>query len=341
VTRKKTVTLALQGGGSHGAFTWGVLDRLLEDERIDVEGISGASAGAINAVVLAHGWTVGGREGAREALRTLWESVASRAPFTSEDLPASTAGATLTGVPWALTAYLDLMKYFSPHQLNPLDLNPLRTLLANQVDFERLNAECSIKLFVAATQVRSGTLRLFETKELTLDAVLASACLPMFNQAVEIDGEAYWDGGLTANPPIFPLIYQCAARDIMVVLLHPSHRPEVPTQADAIRNRFAEISLGSTFFTEIQRIALAKQDAQRSPFPIGRLDRRFRQLNLHLIEAQQLMSHLHAQSKLDTRRPFLTMLHDEGRSQAEIWLENHFETIGKRSSYFPAIAASA
>jgi NTE family protein len=335
--RKKAITLALQGGGSHGAFTWGVLDRLLEDERLEIEGISGASAGAINAVALAHGFTAGGREGAREALRALWESIASRAPFLSADASPSATGAA-AGAPWMLKAYLDLMRHFSPYQLNPLDLNPLRQLLAKQIDFERLNAQCSIKLFVAATQVRSGTLRLFETKELTLDAVLASACLPLFNQAIEIDGDAYWDGGLTANPPVFPLIYQCDARDIMVVLLHPSHRPEVPTQADAIRDRFTEISLGSTFFTEMQRIALAKRDAQRSALPIGRLDRRFRRLNLHLIEAQELMSGLHSHSKLNTGHAFLTMLHDEGRRQANLWLHNHFQTIGRRSSYPAAIA---
>jgi NTE family protein len=333
--RTKALTLALQGGGSHGAFTWGVLDRLLEDERLEIEGISGASAGAINAVVLAHGFTVAGREGAREALRRFWESIASRAPFMSGDAAASPAG-----VPWGLATYLDLMKYFSPQQLNPLDLNPLRGLLADQVDFERLNIECRIKLFVAATQVRSGTLRLFETKELTLDAVLASACLPLLNQAIEIDGEAYWDGGFTANPPVFPLIYQCTARDIMVVLLHPSHRPEVPTQADAIRDRFIEISLGSTFHTEMQRIALAKQDAQRSLLPIGRLDRRFRELNLHLIEAQEFMSRLHTDSKLNTGRAFLTMLHEEGRRQAELWLQNRFRTIGRGSSD-PAASARA
>lgn len=333
---RKTVTLALQGGGSHGAFTWGVLDRLIEDERIAVEGISGASAGAVNAVVLAHGYTVGGRDGARQALSTFWESVASGVPFMANDLPASASG-----MPSAAKFWFDLTKYFSPQQLNPLDLNPLRDLLMKQVDFARLNADCAMSLFLATTHVQSGTLRLFETKEITLDVVLASACLPFFNDAVQIDGEAYWDGGLTANPPIFPLIYRCAARDVVVVLLHPSYRPEVPSHADAIRDRFAEISLGSTFFTEVRRIAFAKEEARRRLLPIGRLDRRFRQLNLHLIEAQELMSRLHVHTRLNTHHSFLSMLRDEGRQQADAWLANHFQTIGKRSTYLPAISAPA
>jgi NTE family protein len=337
VMKKKIVTLALQGGGSHGAFTWGVLDRLLEDGRINIEGISGASAGAVNAVVLAHGFAVGGRDGAREALRTLWESIADSAPFTPDAMSTGTIGETLSGVSFTFGTQLNLLRHFSPSQLNPFNLNPLRDLLANQVDFDRLNRESNIKLFIAATHVPSGSPRIFESKELNLKTVLASACLPFFNQAVEIDGEAYWDGGLTANPPIFPLIYGCTAPDIMVVLLSPSHRPEVPTQADAIRNRFAEISMGSTFFTEMQRIALAKQDAQRKG-PNGRLDRRFLRLNLHLIEAQELMGRLHTHSKLNTRHSFFNMLHEEGRAQADLWLENHFQTIGKNSSYSPAFA---
>jgi NTE family protein len=334
--KMKMITLALQGGGSHGAFTWGVLDRLLEDGRIGIEGISGASAGAVNAVVLAHGYAMGGHEGAREALRAFWESIAHAAPFIPDVPSADTIGDGMTGVSFALGAHLNLLRYFSPSQLNPFNLNPLSELLSKQVDFERLSADTNIKLYIAATNVRSGSPKIFENKDLTLKTVLASACLPFFNQAIEIDGEAYWDGGLTANPPIFPLIYGCSARDIMVVLLSPSHRPEVPTDAEAIRNRFAEISMGSTFYTEMQRIALAKQDAQRKGAH-GHLDQRFRQLNLHLIEAQELMGRLHTHSKLNTRYSFFNMLHEEGRAQADAWLEQHFQTIGKQSSYSLAL----
>ena len=196
--RTKVVSLALQGGGSHGAFTWGVLDRLLEEERIDIEAISGASAGAMNAVVLAYGLTIGGREGARQALTDFWATVSSKVPFhfMPEDAAFNTA--------------LILARYFSPYQLNPFNVNALRSILASQLDFERLRAECKINLFIATTQISTGTLRLFSNKQVSLDVLLASACLPGLNHAVQIDGEAYWDGGLTANPPMFPLLYQSA-----------------------------------------------------------------------------------------------------------------------------------
>src|SRR5688572_4609138 len=185
---RKTLTLALQGGGSHGAFTWGVLDRLLEDERVHIEGISGASAGAVNGVVLAYGYTLGGRDGAREALRRFWESLAQRASFglVPGHPLAAAAHPSLGNVPLMLKAYLDLTRYFSPRQLNPLDVNPLREVLAKQVDFDLLRAECRMKLFIATTRVRTGTLRLFETPELSTDALLASACLPFFSQAIEL-----------------------------------------------------------------------------------------------------------------------------------------------------------
>ena len=249
--QKKVMTLALQGGGSHGAFTWGVLDRLLEDERIEIEGISGASAGAMNAVALAYGFTVGGREGARQALKDFWESVAAKAPFAytpEEQLPTLVADGSQTGSSPALKAFVSLARFFSPYQLNPLDVDPLRDIVVSQIDFERLGAESKIKLFIAATEVSTGRLRLFRNRELTLDALLASACLPTLHQPIEIDGEAYWDGGLAANPPLFSLVHECAARDVMVVLLHPSRRPDTPTTADEIWQRLTEISFGSTCF---------------------------------------------------------------------------------------------
>jgi NTE family protein len=333
---RKTVTLALQGGGSHGAFTWGVLDRLLEDERVDIEGLSGASAGAVNAVVLAHGYTGGGREGAREALRCFWESVAHRATYGN--LPAhpftATFGAAMGEVPPMLSAYLGLSRYLSPKHLNPLDRNPLRDVLSEQVDFERLRAQCPLKLFVAATRVTTGTLKLFETQALSLDAVLASACLPFFNKAVEIDGVAYWDGGLTANPPLLPLIHQCEAHDLVAVLLQPQERPEAPVRADEIRERFTEIGLGATFYGEMQRIELAKAESSRNAVPLlGRLDRRFRLLNVHVIDAPALSNALPMQSKLNAHPTFVARLHEEGREAADLWLQSNFEALGRRSSW--------
>ncbi|WP_420477064.1 patatin-like phospholipase family protein [Noviherbaspirillum sp. ST9] len=332
---KKSVTLALQGGGSHGAFTWGVLDRLLEDERIQIEGISGASAGAMNAVVLAHGMTAGGRDGARQALRDFWEAVANSAPFSNvpDNLVAPSNLAAQSDLPPAFKPLLSLLRFFSPYQLNPFDINPLRDILARQVDFERLRAECDIRLFIATTQVSTGTLRLFRTRQMSMEVLLASACLPLLHRAVEIEGEAYWDGGLTANPPLFPLVHKCVARDIVVVLLHPQPHNHVPRSADDIWHRLTEMGFSSTFFTELQGLILAQREAKRSWFSLGRLERRLRQLNMHVVESQELMSQLGRHSKLNAHPAFIHGLHEEGRRRAEAWLERNFRQIGVRSSF--------
>jgi len=331
--QKQIVTLALQGGGSHGAFTWGVLDRLLEDGRIDFEGISGASAGAMNAAVLAHGYMRGGRDGAREALAKFWESVSTRESFNL--MPAEWGAVELASRSEsnaATKAGFFLSRFFSPYQLNPFNLNPLRNILSSQVDFERLKC-CKLKLFVAATQVNTGLPRLFRTEELSLEVLLASACIPTLHHTIEIDGEAYWDGGLSANPPIRPLLYSCDARDVLVVLLHPRRRPEVPTGAEDIWHRLTEISFSSALFSELQGIALAKREAHRSRFSLGRLDRKLRRLNMHLIDAQELMSMLSSLSKVNTTAAFINALRDEGRSRTRTWLDKNFRHIGARSSF--------
>jgi NTE family protein len=331
---KKTVSLALQGGGSHGAFTWGVLDRLLEDERIVIEGISGASAGSMNAAALAHGYTIGGRDGARQALKDFWESVAAKAPFvsTNEAPPTLIPDGADMAPSASVKALVSLARFFSPYQLNPLDINPLREILAAQIDFERLRARGKIKLFIAATDVRTGRLKLFRNDELTLDALLASACLPTLHRPIEIDGEAYWDGGLAANPPLFPLVHQCNARDLMVVLLHPAQRPGIPTTADEIWQRLTEISFASAFFTELNGLALAKQEAERARFSFGRLERKLRALNLHVIENDELMAQLSVHSKLNVQPAFINALREHGRHRAEAWLKWKFPFIGTRSS---------
>lgn len=332
---KKTITLALQGGGSHGAFTWGVLDRLLEDERIEIEGISGASAGAMNAVVLAHGMTAGGRDGARQALADFWGAVASNAPFSAvpDNLIAPIGLAVQSDLPPALKTLLSLVRFFSPYQLNPFDINPLRDILSRQIDFERLRRECELRLFIATTQVSTGTLRLFRTRQLTLEVLQASACLPLIHRAVEIDGEAYWDGGLTANPPLFPLVHKCTARDIVVVLLHPQPHHQVPKTADDIWHRLTEMGFSSTFFTELQGLMLAQREASKGWFSFGRLERRLRQLHMHVIESQELMSQLGRHSKLNAHPAFINGLHEEGRQRAEVWLKHNFQQLGVRSSF--------
>jgi NTE family protein len=330
----RTVNLALQGGGSHGAFTWGVLDRLLEDGRIGIEGISGTSAGAMNAVVLAHGLTTGGREGAREALAKFWESIASRVPF--DPLQSGFMGqAGLTqdsGLPPVLKAMMGLTRFLSPYQLNPFDVNPLRDVVAGAIDFERLRAECGIKLFIAATHVRTGKVRLFRTGELTADAVLASACLPSLHHGIEIEGELYWDGGYSANPAIYPLFYHCRSPDVVIVLLHPLRLPQDPRTAAEIWNRVTELGFSATFLREMRMLAQAKEHVERTLFSIGRLERRLRHMKFHLVEAEELMSQLSSESKLSAHWPFISMLRDQGRARAEAWLGENFRSIGSRSS---------
>ena len=331
----KTVTLALQGGGSHGALTWGVLDRLLEDGRVSIEAISGSSAGAMNAVALAHGYLQGGADGARQALKNFWDSVASNSPFSQPlDEHALTADiAAQSELPAAMKHLFSWTRFFSPSQLNPFDINPLRDILAAQIDFERLRQQPGIELFIATTQVSTGTLKLFRNRQMSLDVLLASACLPMIHRAVEIEGEAYWDGGLTANPPLFPLVHKCNAHDIIAILLHAQPRAQVPSSASEIWQRLTEMGFSSTFHTELQGLLLAKREADRGWLTWGRLERRLRKLNLHVIAAPELMSQLSSHSKMNAQATFLHSLHAEGRARAQVWLDQHFEQLGHASSF--------
>jgi len=334
--RKTRATLALQGGGSHGAFTWGVLDQLLEDGRVEIEAISGASAGAMNAVALAYGDLLGGRDGARQALKEFWDAVAAKAPpsFVPTAWPSSN-GLQVKPTP-AFSAYLSLVRFFAPYQLNPFDLNPLRDILAAQIDFGRLRSECRLDLFIATTRVNTGTLRVFRTREISLDVTLASACLPAMHSTVVIDGEGYWDGGLTANPPLYPLLHECEARDLIAVLLHPCRWPDAPTTASEISQRLTEISFGAAFFSEMQGIALARREARRSLLAWGHLERRLRRLNLHVIDAPELMGSLHTISKLNAQPSFITAMRDAGRQWAATWLDRNGGSLGVRPTYDPS-----
>ena len=305
------VTLALQGGGSHGAYTWGVLERLLEEDHIEIEGISGASAGAMNAVMLAHGYLEGGRNGAREALRAFWSAVS--------DAP-------------AVGTYVTLSRYFSPAQLNPLNLDPLRDLLAREIDFERLRRKSKLKLFIAATRVRDAALRIFDTREITVEVMLASACLPSLRPAVEIGGEAYWDGALVANPPLSVLVHHCTASSMLVVTVDPS-RSDVPATPRGIRERLAEISFGSALATELHALELAKAGAERTSIPLGRLERRLRRLNVHVIGSAEYMAELDVASRFNTESAFIAELHDEGRRRADAWLKMGLLTHGRRGQW--------
>ncbi len=331
-----SIALALQGGGSHGAFTWGVLDRLFEDGRVKPDAVSGASAGAMNAVVMAHGLTIGGRDGARQALSDFWEGVAATSRFGArpEDVsPAALGGATGRGATPGMESLMSIMRHFSPRQFNPFDVNPLRDLLEAQVDFGRLRRECPIELQIATTQVKSGMLRLFGTREVTLDVLLASACVPGMHHSIEIDGDAYWDGGLSANPPLFPLARHASGRDILMVLLQPALRTETPATVDEIRQRMSELSFSSAFFAELQGLALARNEARALPFSFGRAQSGLRHLRTHRIDSPDFMGRLSAMSKLNVHPEFIHAMRDEGRNRAGQWLEAEYPAIGRRSSF--------
>jgi NTE family protein len=318
--RLNKISLALQGGGTHGAFTWGVLDALLEDGQLAFDGISGTSAGAMNAVVMAQGLMQGGCDGARQALNHFWTSVADKMPFDSS-VPSS-----------ALNLMVQWSNYFSPEQLNPLDRNPLRVILSEQVDFEQLKMSSPVKLFIAATNANSGKLRLFRNEELSSDVVLASGCLPMMSRPVEIDGEFYWDGAYAANPAVYPLFYECESTDILLVLLSPLKHKETPHTAQEIKTRVLELAFNATFLREMRTFAHAREFVAQSKLQRGRLERRIAKMNFHAVDAQDLMQELKAETKIAANMRFFEMLRDQGRLHAKAWLENNRVHLGKRSS---------
>jgi NTE family protein len=328
----------LQGGGSHGAFTWGVLDRLLADERLEIAGVSGTSAGAMNAVALASGLTEGGREGARETLRRFWRRVSEASPF--HHLHTGPLGAALDPAhPWMapLQFYAELVgRLFSPYQLNPLNLNPLRAILAETVDFERVRRCDKVRLFIAATHVRTGHLRIFRQPELDADVVMASACLPLLFQAVEIDGEPYWDGGFAGNPSLLPLITESPADDLVLVQINPSLREEAPTTARDILDRINEITFNASLLKEMRSIGLLKRlilDEGRPGHHYGnRAFQRIEALRVHRLDGDAQLAGLGASTKTDTRWSFLTELHAIGREAADRWLARNFRHLGHRST---------
>ena len=322
------VDLALQGGGAHGAFAWGVLDRLLEEPWLEIEAISGTSAGAMNAAVLADGHAAGGAEGAREALERFWSAVSRAAmfsPIRRTPLDVLLGRWTLDASP-AFVAMDLAARLVSPYQLNPLGSNPLTDVLAGVVDFDRL-ARAPIQLFVTATNVRTGQGRIFENAEITSDVLLASACLPTLFQAVEIGGEAYWDGGYSGNPTITPLVRDCSSDDTVLVQINPVERPGVPRTAREINNRVNEVFFNATLLKELKMIALLREVANPGDCE-GALWARMR---VHRI-ASAAMADLGYSSKLNAEWDFLTFLRDEGRQAAEGFLQRHGHDLGRRST---------
>lgn len=325
----RPLNLGLQGGGAHGAFTWGVLDALLEDGRITFDGISGTSAGAMNAVVLAHGLLQGGNDGARTALADFWQGVAGRSPFEIA-LP-SPDGKDFRLNP-AIKMMLRWTHHLSPSQLNPFDFNPLRDLLAEQIDFARLRTHSPVRLFIAATHANSGKLRLFREDELSIDAILASACLPTIHRAVIIDDEPYWDGGYSANPAVFPLIHNCRSQDILLVLLTPLRHAETPDSATEIKNRILDVAFNATFLREMRMFADLRQVVDRSWMCFGKLERHIAHTRFHIIDAEELINELGADTKLAASLQFFHMMRDHGRERAKTWLRTQFLRLGKAST---------
>ncbi len=322
------IDLALQGGGSHGAFTWGVLDRLLEEPWLHIAGISGTSAGAMNAALLAQGWMEGEAEGARAALEKFWQRVSRAAAFSP--LQRSPIDRLLGR--WTLDTspayvFMDLAsRILSPYALNPLDFNPLRRILAESIDCNRL-AHSPIKLFITATSVRTGRGRIFRNAEITADVLLASACLPTMFRAIEIDGEGYWDGGFTGNPTITPLVRETDAHDSILVQINPRERPDLPRTAPDILNRLNEISFNSPLMKELRMIALLRQVAN----PGTGEGARWAQMRTHRIMTD-ILAQFGASSKLNAEWEFIAMLRTEGRRAASEFLDENGNDIGKRST---------
>jgi NTE family protein len=326
----KIVNLALQGGGAHGAFTWGVLDRLLEDGRIGIEAISGTSAGAMNAVVVADGLMRNGNDGAREALQGFWTGVSRAAWFS----PIRRTPLDMILGRWSMEyspGYLitdAITRALSPYQFNPCNLNPLRDFLETHINFDRVRQCDRLKLFVSATRVRDGRAKVFGNEELSADAVMASTCLPYLFQAVEIDGESYWDGGYMGNPVLFVFNHRTASRDVVLVQINPLDCQSTPKSAHAIQNRINEITFNSSLLKDLRAISFVTKLIDEGLLD----DPRYRKLLIHRIEAQNELRPLEASSKLNAQWAFLTHLRDIGRRAADRWLDQNFDSLGREGT---------
>jgi NTE family protein len=325
---QKAINLALQGGGSHGAFTWGVLDRLLDDERLTFDGVTATSAGGVNAVLLADGLAVGGRQGAKDLMQTFWKKMSDTtmnsiiAPSMFDRMNPNfglehSPGYVMVDV---------ISRFMSPYQLNPMDINPMRDLLNEVVNFERVRQQKVLKLFLSATNVRTGKVAVFPNKEITAEHVLASACLPFMMRSPMIDGEAYWDGGFMGNPAIFPVIYGCESCDVLLVHLTPTERAELPTNSRAILNRMQEISFNSSLMREMRAIAFVTQMIDDGKLTGGK------RMFIHLIEAEDIIKELSGSSKMNADWKFLMHLFEIGRERADKWLAANYDKIGAETT---------
>jgi NTE family protein len=327
----KKINLALQGGGAHGAFAWGVLDRILEDGRIEIEGVVGTSAGAMNAAVTAYGLSVGGNEGARQTLHAFWKRISDAAKAgplrpTWFDKMFRPLGSLDTSPGFIF--YDALSRVMSPYQLNPGNLNPLKDVLAASIDFEQIHKAQKVKLFICASNVMTGRIKVFDRTKVTVDAVLASACLPFLFQAVEIDGEYFWDGGYMGNPPLYPLIYHTDTSDVLIVQLNPINIRELPTSAQAIMDRINTLSFNSSLMREMRAIQFVTKLIDGGFDDNGRLKR----ILIHTVDGEEVLSQLGVSSKLNADWDFLMYLFEHGRERGGLFLEQHFDKVGRESS---------
>ena len=330
----KPISLALQGGGAHGAFEWGVIDRLLDDGRLEIKAITGASAGAMNAAVTAAGLIEDGPEGARAKLAAFWRAISRSGPrsifgdlgvwsavFSPDWLKATPA--------WRLAQ--TFANGFSPYEFNPFNLNPLRDVLKGQIDFEVLRAKSPVALYVSATAVRTGRGRIFREHELTCDHLLASACLPYLFQAVEIDGEPYWDGGFVANPALWPMFYDPTPDDILIVNLNPFVRHKTPRLPGDILDRLNEISFNASLSAELRAVAFVQKLIEQDMLK-AKARKAYRRMLVHSIGADKWLRDLTTDSKFNTDWDFLSKLKERGRRAASDWLKSGLDDVGVRSS---------
>ncbi len=334
----KTINLAIQGGGAHGAFAWGMLDALLEDGRISVEGICATSAGTMNALAFADGLLRDGPQGARDKLEQLWRGVSNAStwasPVKAEPWQAfSNFGESLWNMDQSISfaCFDSLSRMFSPYQWNIFDINPLRDLLLKQIDFEALRNQDQTKLFISATHVQSGRVKVFNASEVSIDVALASACLPFVFKAVTVDGEDYWDGGYMGNPSLYPLFYATDARDVMIMHINPLNRPETPKTGSDIMNRINEISFNASLIKDIRAIAFVKKliaaDMLKDEYKC-----QFKDVLVHSVRADSAMCDLSVTSKFRADWPFLCHLKDRGREAMQAWLSQHYAKLGKCDS---------
>ncbi|MGH1350750.1 MAG: patatin-like phospholipase family protein [Methyloligellaceae bacterium] len=328
--KSKSINLALQGGGAHGAFTWGVLDYFLESGRVDIEAISGASAGAMNAVVIADGLMKGGADGARQGLQDFWEKVSKAGRLS----PVQRTPIDMFMGNWSLDYspgyfLFDLMNQVtSPYQTNPLNINPLKDILESVVCFDQIKACNKLKLFISATNVENGRVKVFDQEKLTADMVMASACLPFLFQAVEIDEVPYWDGGYMGNPVLYPFFYNCKSSDVVIVQINPIERKGTPKTPREIMDRVNEITFNSSLLKELRSI-----DFVHKLLHEDRIDpNEYKDVKIHIVEPQELLKELGASSKVNAEWAFLKHLFGIGRDAAGQWLDKNYSSIGKKSS---------